>query len=455
MSALAQVCVQNGESVSGSDISENIRTQKLAGLGVEIFIGHAEANIRENVCRVVVSTAIDPKNEELLEARRQGISIFHRSDLLAEMFLDHDLGLAVAGCHGKTTVSSMIATMLSGTDYSPTCVIGGHVDAIGGNACIGESEIFVAEADESDATFLKYFSHSAVITNIDNDHMDHYDSLDSIVKAFEIFAGHIDPAGTLYISADDPIARNIAQPENRRILTFGVENPADFMAENINYLPYGSRFTLTIGGIKRGTFELNVPGCHNILNALPAIAFGLDVGLSLDQIRTGLAPFHGAGRRFEVKGIWEGITVIDDYGHHPNEIRATLAAARTLGANKVVVVFQPHRYSRTQFLSQEFGRCFDDCDSLFITDIYPASEEPIPGVSSRLILDHMPVSHRRKVKMVKTLEEIPFHLSKVVEPGDVIFTMGAGSITRLGPEILESMKNRSEQIAALQAEPAV
>jgi len=409
----------------------------------------------ENTSRVVVSTAIAHDNEELLEARRRDLQIIHRSDLLAELFLDSRLGIAVAGCHGKTTVTSMIASVLAERGQDPTCVVGGNVRALNGNARSGKSGVFVAEADESDATFLKYFPHSGIITNIDNDHMDHYSSLDSIVKAFEVFASHINPGGTIYLCTDDPIARNMALPENRRIVTYGIEKPADVMAVAISLQPYGATFNVAIGGIHRGSFELSVPGRHNILNALPVIAFCLDLGLSVKQVRDALKKFHGAGRRFEVKGAYEGVTVIDDYGHHPNEIRATLAAAKSLGAQRVVVVFQPHRYSRTQLLCSEFGRCFEDCDKLFITDIYAASEKPIDGVSSRLILDHMPVAQRRKVKMVKTTQEALFHLLKAVQPGDVVFTIGAGNVTKLGPELIDSMKDRVSRDSILQALPAV
>jgi len=349
----------------------------------------------------------------------------------------------------------MISTVLVEAGQDPTCVVGGFVPALNGNARAGRSELFVAEADESDATFLKYFPHSAVITNIDNDHMDHYESLDAIIKAFEIFASHINPNGTLYLCTDDPIARNMTLPENRRIITYGISNPADVMATEIDFQPFGSRFTLVIGGVLRGTFELRVPGRHNVLNALPVIAFGLDIGLTVRQIQDGLRRFRGAGRRFELKGTCDGITVIDDYGHHPNEIKATLAAAKSLNANRVIVVFQPHRYTRTQFLSREFGRCFSDCDKLFITEIYAASEQPIPGVSSKLIIDQMPVADRRKAKQVKTSDDLAFQLMQMLEPGDVVFTLGAGTITNLGNDLLDRMRMRAQQLAELTAQPAV
>lgn len=455
MSGLAQIFLHKGYSISGSDVAENDRIIELKANGAKISIGHRSRNIPANTSRVVVSTAISKENPELVAARKNGLSVIHRSDLLAELFLDARQGIAVAGCHGKTTVSSMIATILKNTDKDPTCVIGGHVNALHGNACAGNSGIFVAEADESDATFLKYFPQFGVITNIDNDHMDHYSSLDAIVKAFEIFASHISPDGTLYFCADDPISRNLALPANMRAISYGINIPADLMAENIEYHPYGSTFTLSVGGKSRGTFQLSIPGRHNVLNALPAIGFCLDLGMSVEEIQKGLLLFTGAGRRFEIKGEFDGVTVIDDYGHHPNEIKATLEAAQSLGARRVVVVFQPHRYSRTLFLSQEFGRCFDSCDKLFITDIYAASEKPIPGVTSKVILDHMPVSHRRKVKMVKNIEDVKYHLLNFVEPGDVVFTIGAGSVTKLGPAILESMRSRAIDFASIPLKAAI
>ncbi|MFZ5949604.1 MAG: UDP-N-acetylmuramate--L-alanine ligase, partial [Candidatus Rifleibacteriota bacterium] len=425
------------------DVAENDRTQELKNLGARIHIGHRARNLPATTARVVVSTAISQENPELVSARKHNLPVIHRSDLLAELFLDATRGIAVAGCHGKTTVSSMIATVLKLADKDPTCVIGGNVPALNGNACPGSSGILVAEADESDATFLKYFPQFGVITNIDNDHMDHYSSLDAIVKAFEIFASHIGPEGTLYYCADDPICRNLAMPATLRTVSYGINIPADLMAENIKYQPYGSTFDLVAGGNRLGSIHLSIPGRHNVLNSLPTIGFCLDLGMGLEEIKEALVHFTGAGRRFEIKGEFDGVTVIDDYGHHPNEIKATLEAAQSLGARRVVVVFQPHRYSRTLFLSQEFGRCFDSCDKLFITDIYAASEKPIPGVTSKVILDHMPVAHRRKVKMVKNIDDVKYHLLNFVEPGDVVFTIGAGSVTKLGPAILESMRSRA------------
>jgi UDP-N-acetylmuramate--alanine ligase len=443
MSGLASIFLHRGYKISGSDISESDRTIELSNCGALISIGHHASNIPEAAGRVIVSTAIAKDNPELLAAKDRGLPIIHRSDLLAELFPDFKQGIAVAGCHGKTTVSSMLATVLKASQKDPTCVIGGYVDALNSNSSTGNSDIFVAEADESDATFLKYFPQFGVITNIDNDHMDHYSSLDAIVKAFEVFAGHIAEDGTLYYCADDPISRNIAFPAHLRTVTYGITIPADLMAENIEYLPYGSKFDLSQGGEIKGSFFLSIPGRHNILNALPVIGFCLDIGMTITEIQEALKHFTGAGRRFEIKGEFDGVTVIDDYGHHPNEIKATLEAARSIGARRVVVVFQPHRYSRTLFLSQEFGRCFDFCDKLFITDIYAASEQPIPGVTSKVILDHMPVSHRRKVKMVKSVDDVKYHLLNFVEPGDVVFTMGAGNVTHIGPEFLESMRLRS------------
>lgn len=455
MSGLASIFLHKGYSISGSDVATNDRTEELIKLGAKISIGHHANNIPSNTNRVIVSTAIKKDNSELLAAKKANLQVIHRSDLLAELFLDAKQGVAVAGCHGKTTVSSMIATVLKLAEKDPTCVVGGNVYALNGNSSAGNSGIFVAEADESDSTFLKYFPHYGIITNIDNDHMDHYSSLDAIVKAFEIFSSHINPDGALYYCADDPISRNLALPSSLRAVSYGINIPSDIMAENIEYHPYFSKFTLTMGGEKKGTFHLSSPGRHNILNALPVIGFCLDIGLSIEEIQNGLANFTGAGRRFEIKGEIDGVTIIDDYGHHPNEIKATLEAAKSIGARRVVVVFQPHRYSRTLFLSQEFGRCFDFCDKLYITDIYAASEKPIPGVTSKVILDHMPVSHRKKVKMVKTVEDVKFHLLRYMEPGDVVFTMGAGNVTHLGPELIESMKSRSVDFNSIPMKAAI
>ncbi|PKL48811.1 MAG: UDP-N-acetylmuramate--L-alanine ligase [Candidatus Riflebacteria bacterium HGW-Riflebacteria-2] len=455
MSGLAHIFLNRGYKISGSDISESERTEALKARGVDIFIGHSACNLPADSGRVVVSTAIHSDNPELIGAHQRHIPVLHRSDLLAELFLDSKCGIAVAGCHGKTTVSSMLATVLKATEKDPTCVIGGYVAALNGYSSAGHSELFVAEADESDATFLKYFPQYGVVTNIDNDHLDHYDSIAAIIKAFEVFATHISPEGALFLCADDTLTRNLAVPEKLRTVTYGIDTPADFMAANISYLPYGSAFDLMVAGQNYGRFELCVPGRHNILNALSVIAFCSEIGMHLSEIQIGFNQFRGAGRRFEKKGECEGVTFIDDYGHHPNEIKATLEAASSLGARRVVVVFQPHRYSRTLFLSHEFGRCFENCDKLFITDIYPASEQPIPGVTSRVILDNMPVANRRKVKMVKNVDDVKLHLLNFVEAGDVVFTMGAGSITRVGPEVLESMRARSLNFIDLPVKAAV
>ena len=455
MSGLAHIFLNRGYRISGSDISESERTEALKARGVDVFIGHSSRNLPKDTGRVVVSTAIKTDNPELVAAHKRNIAVLHRSDLLAELFLDSKCGVAVAGCHGKTTVSSMMATVLKVTDKDPTCVIGGYVAALNGYSSAGNSELFVAESDESDATFLKYFPQYGVITNIDNDHLDHYDSIAAIIKAFEVFASHIATDGALFMCADDILSRNLALPEKLRTVTYGIDTPADFMAANISLLPFGSSFDLTVAGINYGHFELSVPGRHNILNALSVIAFCTEIGMPLSEIQQGFNHFRGAGRRFEKKGECEGVTFIDDYGHHPNEIKATLEAAISLGARRVVVVFQPHRFSRTLFLSHEFGRCFDNCDKLFITDIYPASEKPIPGVTSRVILDNMPVPHRRKVKMVKNVDDVKLHLLNYIEPGDVVFTMGAGNITRVGPEVLESMRARNLTFSAMPAKAAV
>lgn len=443
MSALASIYLNKGKPVSGSDIKTTPTIEKLVQEGAQIFIGQSANNLSHNVERVVISSAIKADNPELLAAKERNLPIYHRSDILAELFLHSNCGMAVAGCHGKTTVSSMLATVLKVTGKNPTSVIGGYVDALKGNHSSGNPHLLVAEADESDGTFLKYFPQYGIITNIDNDHMDHYKSLEAVIKAFEIFASHICPTGALYACADDPIIRNLRLPEDLRVFTYGIDVPADIMAANIEYYPYGSSFELVIAGQSQGKLITQVPGKHNILNLLPVIGFCLEIGLTLTEIQEGISFFKGAGRRFEIKGEYDGITIIDDYGHHPNEIRATLQAATSIGARRVIVVFQPHRYSRTMFLSQEFGRCFENCDKLFITDIYPASEKPIPGVTSKVILDNMPVANRRKVKMVKNVDDVKYHLLDFLEPGDVLFTMGAGTITNVGPEILESMKSRN------------
>lgn len=447
MSGLAQIYKKLGFDVCGSDIQKSYITEKLEKEGIKVLIGHKTSNIKDfasEIAKVVISTAISKDNPELLEARRLKLPIYHRSDLLAELFLDSNYGIAVSGSHGKTTISSMIASILVDTNRDPTCIIGGNVPALNGsNARFGSSDYLVAEADESDATFLKYFPHSAIISNIDNDHLDHYENIDTIIKAFERFASHVNPKGTIYICNDDANCRKMKLPSDKRVIRYGIDNLSDVMAIDIKYKPLGSKYTLVIGGIIREEIELSVPGKHNVLNSLAAISCCLDAGVRLEEIKHAIKKFTGAGRRFEVKGCWDGVTVIDDYGHHPSEIKATLAAAKNLGAKRIFVIFQPHRYTRTMLLHKEFGQAFADCDKLFITDIYPSSEKPIPGVTSKLILDYMPVKDRKKTKLVKNIRMLPLQISKLAEPGDVVFTLGAGSITYLGDEILEQLKQRS------------
>ncbi|NLM18240.1 MAG: UDP-N-acetylmuramate--L-alanine ligase [Candidatus Riflebacteria bacterium] len=444
MSGLARIYASKGYNVSGSDRSSNTQTHDLKLAGVIVYDMHSSENLPlVDDLAVVVSTAIPENNPELIEAKRRGLRILHRSDLLANLINSHAFSIAVAGCHGKTTVSSMLSSIFVSAGKDPTCVVGGYVNELKGNCHTGSSDILIAEADESDGTFLKYKPTHAIITNVDNDHIEHYSTLEAIIRAFESFAANIEQEGKLYLCNDSPIARNLLLPEELDIVSYGIDIPSDYSAENITYHPFGSSFDCIHRGQKLGTITLAVPGKHNILNALAAVSVSLDFGISFEQITSALSVFAGAGRRFELKGRYEGITVIDDYGHHPNEIKATLEAATTLGAERIVVVFQPHRYTRTLFLSNEFGRCFDNCDKLFITDIYPASEKPIQGVTSRIILDSMPVSNRRKVKMVKNVEDAKYLLMDYLKPGDVVFTIGAGSITELGHQVLESIKARN------------
>jgi len=452
MSGIAEVLLNLGYKVSGSDLKSSALTQRLAGLGAAVFDRHAAENI--NGAEVVVtSSAIAEDNPEVAEARKLHIPVIPRAEMLAEL-MRLKYGIAVAGMHGKTTTTSMVAAVLAGGGLDPTVVVGGRVDAMGSNARLGKSQYLIAEADESDRSFLKLSPILAVVTNIDREHMDCYRNMRDVKTAFLEFMDRVPFYGMVVACNDDGPLRRLLPRVRRRTLTYGTKRGSDFYiklnAGNAGGLVRGhgqplSRFQVSYRKQDLGEFTLHVPGVHNILNATAAIAVGIGLDVGVEPIRAALDQFRGVDRRFHWRGRAAGVNVIDDYGHHPTEIKATLAAARQYGFGKVHVVFQPHRYSRTRDLMEEFTSAFGDADSLFVLDIYAASEKPIAGVSAEILAQRIRETMTPKVaQYADSFANAVESVAAVAQGGDMILTLGAGSVSQLGPMILGRLKEREE-----------
>ncbi len=437
MSGIAEILINLGYSVSGSDLSESEQTKRLAAMGADIFIGHYPSNIMDYSV-VVTSSAIDPNNPEIIEAKRKGIPIIHRSEMLAELVrLKH--GIGVAGTHGKTTTSSLLAYILYHGGINPTAVIGGKVLNFDSNARTGEGEYIVFEADESDGSFLNLMPTIGIVTNIDADHLDHYKYFNNIKDAFLTYINHIPFYGYSVLCLDDSIIRELLPKIERPYNTYGFSGDADFRAENMDISNGRTAFECFYKGKKIGSYSVGLLGKHNVLNALAVIAVALELGVDPSDIRDGLYQFKGVGRRLERIGEEKGILIYDDYGHHPTEIRATLSALKALN-RRVIAVFQPHRYSRTQFLWDEFGQCFPNADILYLTEIYPAGEVPIEGVSSELIKNSIKKHDGRDVEIISNFEDIPEIAAGTAKEGDIIITLGAGDIYKAAVKIADHLK---------------
>jgi len=454
MSGIAEILLTMGYSVSGSDLKRSAATDRLAGLGATIYEGHAAQNAAAADV-VVTSSAVTVTNPEVAEARARKVPVIQRAEMLAEL-MRLKYGIAVAGMHGKTTTTSLIAAVLgpAGGNIDPTVVVGGRVDALGSNARLGSSQYLVAEADESDRSFLKLSPVLAVVTNLDREHMDCYRDMTDVEGAFVEFMNRVPFYGATTACIDNDLLRSALDRVHRRVYTYGEREGADFhlrLIERCNE-PNGNpaaghwRFEIdcsrTAGkGLILGPFELHVPGRHNVLNAAAAVAIGVQLGVPPDLIAAGLASFRGVDRRFQVRGVVRGVTVVDDYGHHPTEITATLRAARDAGYKRVHVLFQPHRYTRTRDLQPEFARAFADADTLRVLDIYAASEEPIAGIDAHTLVD----SIRRTETVSGTVDYAPSmsdaaqELARATEPGDVILTLGAGSVSQAGTLVLDEL----------------
>jgi len=443
MSGIAELLVNLGYIVSGSDVRTTAVTDRLERLGVTVQIGHAAGNV-SGVDVVVVSSAVRPSNVEVAEAARLGIPVIPRAEMLAEL-MRLRFAIAVAGAHGKTTTTSMIALVLERAGLDPTAVIGGRLSAFGSNARLGRGELMVAEADESDRSFLHLFPTIAVITNIDREHLESYSGLDALQQAFVDFANKVPFYGAVVACADDRLLSAVLPKMTRRVITYGLESvDADIVADEVvlGPLQVSARITRRGHGIPDrlplGMLELGVPGRHNLANALAAVAVGLELGLSFEQIASGLRAFRGAERRFELRGEPRGILVVDDYGHHPTEIAAVLAAARTLG-RRIVVIFQPHRFSRTAALLSEFGPALSGADHVILTDIYSAGEDAIPGVTIDALAAAIRGTIATRVDVVPSLDDIPEAVVAAVQSGDVVITLGAGSIGTLPDRLVRAL----------------
>src|SRR5271169_5454176 len=456
MSGIAELLLNLGYQISGSDLKSSAVTQRLAALGASTFEGHVAVNIA-GADVVVTSSAISVDNTEVTEARRLHVPVIQRAEMLAEL-MRLKYGIAIAGMHGKTTTTSMVAAVLAAGGLDPTVVVGGRVDAMGSNARLGKSQYLVAEADESDRSFLKLSPILSVVTNIDREHMDCYRNMRDVKKTFLEFMDRVPFYGMVVACNDDPLLRRLLPEVQRRTVTYGTKRGSDFLirvAEPVgrqNQTPHPvaqnatrvghplNQFRVRYRDQDLGEFTLHVPGVHNVLNATAAIAVGVGLDVGVEAIRAALDQFRGVDRRFQLRGRAGGVSVIDDYGHHPTEIKATLAAAQLCGFRKIHVIFQPHRYTRTRDLMEEFTTAFADADSLFVLDIYAASEKPIEGITGETLAQQIREKTGRNVQYASSPAAAVDSAVAVAQDGDMILTLGAGSVSQFGPMILERLR---------------
>jgi UDP-N-acetylmuramate--alanine ligase len=438
MSGIAEVLLAHGFAVSGSDLVEGETTRRLAALGARIALGHRAEHVQAADV-VVFSSAVRPENPELVEANRRLIPVIPRAEMLAELMRLQD-GIAIAGSHGKTTTTSLVATVLRAAELDPTVIIGGKLNVLGSSAARGHGEFLVAEADESDGSFLHLSPVVSVITNIDPEHLDYYGSLEAVKDAFVDFANKVPFYGLIIACIDDAGVRDILPRIDKRTTTYGFSSQADYSARQLPSTGLSSRFTLVQRGRDEGELELSMPGAHNVQNALAVIAVADELGVERAVTRSALATFGGVQRRFTVRGEERGITVIDDYGHHPTEVRATLDAARRAYGRRIVVAFQPHRYTRTHLLFDELTRAFGAADLLFLTDVYAAGEAPIEGADSAHLARALMVHGHHAVSYVAKRSDLVSAMLPLLAAGDIVITLGAGNITQTGPELLAALR---------------
>jgi UDP-N-acetylmuramate--alanine ligase len=449
MSGIAELLVNLGYQVSGSDVRRSMLTDRLEGLGVAVAVGHAAANVgRADV--VVYSSAVRPDNPEVADAVRRRIPVIPRAEMLAEL-MRLRFGIAVAGAHGKTSTTSMIAIVLERAGLDPTAVIGGRLSAFGSNARLGRGECMVVEADESDRSFLKLSPSIAVMTNIDREHMEAYGGFADLQHAFVAFANSVPFYGAVVACADDPELSKVMPRLTRRVIAYGIDDPSvDVGGRDVALKGYGSSATIVRRSSHAdqaqvevlGALRLQVPGRHSVLNALAAVAVALELDVPFDTIASALAEFRGAERRFERKGEVAGITVVDDYGHHPTEVAAVIAAARAAAPTRVVIAFQPHRYTRTRDLMAQFGTALAGADEVVLTDIYPAGEDPLPGVTLGALAASVDAARSRPSHVVPALSEVPAMVADIARAGDLVITLGAGSIGGLADTVIEALRRK-------------
>jgi len=441
MSGLAEIMHQLGANVRGSDLRLTPVTERLVRLGIPVFQGHAATNLPPGLDALVITSAVARDNPELVEARQRGLPVLLRGELLAELMRPRR-GVAIAGSHGKTTTSTMLATICLAAGLDPTVVIGGSVPALdGANARLGSGDLLVCESDESDGSFLWLMPRFAAITNVDREHLDHYGNFEGVRDAFVAFANRVSWEGAVVVCIDDAEAAGILPRIRRRVVTYGRSEDARMRVLRPLASASGISFELELDGRSLGGFDLPVLGEHNILNAAAAVALALELGIDVETVRSALASFRGPGRRMERKGTEAGVSVIDDYGHHPSEIRATLKALRPAAApGRLYVIFQPHRYSRTRALIDEFATSFADADILRVVDLYAASEQPIEGVSAQSLVARIRAAGHADVKYAGSVADAASAALREAQPGDTILTLGAGSITQAADLIVRGLR---------------
>lgn len=438
MSGIAEVLVNLGYNVSGSDIASGEKTDMLASIGATVFIGHRESNIKDAHC-VVYSSAVPEDNPEIVAASELNIPIIPRAEMLAEL-MRMKYGIAIAGTHGKTTTTSIIGAVLAEGGIDPTIVTGGKLNSIGTNAKLGSGEFLVAEADESDGSFLKLSPVIGVVTNIDKEHMEHYGDMETVKAAYVEFMNKVPFYGCNIVCIDHPTIQSLLPLIKRRVITYGFSSQADVYGEDIEGDGARTSFTLWVGDKSFGKVTVNIPGEHNVYNSLAAIAVAVELGIDIEDIKKALSEFSGVERRFQVKGISGDVIVVDDYGHHPVEIKAVLKAAKDGWKRRIVAVFQPHRYTRTEDLFEEFTTAFNDSDKLILTDIYSAGEKEIKGVSAKKLYQAIKTHGHKDVSFVGRLDKVGRYLLENTKAGDIIITLGAGNVKVAGEEFLRLKK---------------
>ena len=443
MSGIAEVLLTRGYHVTGSDLASSDVTRRLETLGGTIFIGHDESHVK-GAQVVVVSSAVQDSNPEVVAAKTNVVPVIPRAEMLAEL-MRLKFGVAIAGAHGKTTTTSLVASVLAHAGLDPTFVVGGKVNAMGTHARLGRSDLLIAEADESDGSFLRLSPSIAVVTNVDREHLDHYGSMDRLEAAFLEFVNKVPFYGAAVLCADDVRLRALLPQMRKRYVTYGIHASSDahvpdFQATEITVQRGVTNFRVRHQGKELGPFRLTIPGVHNVSNALAAIAVALELDAPLDLIRTGMAAFSGVERRFHVRGEKDGVVVVDDYGHHPTEIRLTLAAVKTVWPGRLVVIFQPHRYSRTRDLLDDFAHAFDQADAVYVTPVYAAGESPVTGVSGETLVERIRAAGHPEVHWMENTDGAISRLIPELQPGDRVLTLGAGDVWKMGVELLRTLE---------------